>query len=82
MAGSEAMVATIDGDDFKAAVARLSDSGVLKTKEPSAPMELNDSITESVTPDDVAKATELMAGLMPQNAPSASGNVVYMKKKK
>lgn len=82
MAGSEEMMAAIDGDEFKAAVARLSDSGVLKTNEPSVPAELNDSITESVTPDDVAKATELMAGLMPQNAPSAPGNVVYMKKKK
>ena len=82
MAGSEVMMAAIDGDEFKAAVARLSDSGVLKTNEPSVPAELNDSITESVTPDDVAKATELMAGLMPQNAPSAPGNVVYMKKKK
>lgn len=82
MAGSEAMMATIDGDDFKDAVARLSDSGVLKTNEPSVPTGLNDSITEPVTPDDVAKATELMAGLMPQNSPSASGNVVYMKKKK
>ena len=82
MAGSEEMMAAIDGDEFKAAVARLSDSGVLKTNEPSVPAELNDSITESVTPDDVAKATELMAGLMPQNAPSSPGNVVYMKKKK
>lgn len=82
MVGSEAMMATIDGDDFKAAVARLSDSGVLKTNEPSVPARLNDSITESVTPDDVTKATELMAGLMPQNAANASGNVVYMKKKK
>lgn len=82
MAGSEEMMAAIDGDEFKAAVARLSDSGVLKTNEPSVPAELNDSITESVTPDDVAKATELMAGLMPQNAPSTPGNVVYMKKKK
>lgn len=82
MAGSEEMMTAIDGDEFKAAVARLSDSGVLKTNEPSVPAELNDSITESVTPDDVAKATELMAGLMPQNAPSAPGNVVYMKKKK
>lgn len=82
MAGSEEMMAAIDGDEFKAAVARLSDSGVLKTNEPSVPAELNDSITESVTPDDVAKATELMAGIMPQNAPSAPGNVVYMKKKK
>lgn len=82
MAGSEVMMAAIDGDEFKAAVARLSDSGVLKTNEPSVPAELNDSITESVTPDDVAKATELMAGLMPQNVPSAPGNVVYMKKKK
>lgn len=82
MAGSEEMMAAIDGDEFKAAVARLSDSGVLKTNESPVPAELNDSITESVTPDDVAKATELMAGLMPQNAPSAPGNVVYMKKKK
>lgn len=82
MAGSEEMMAAIDGDEFKAAVARLSDSGVLKTNEPSVPAELNDSITESVTPDDVAKATELMAGIMPQNAHSAPGNVVYMKKKK
>ena len=82
MAGSEVMMAAIDGDEFKAAVARLSDSGVLKTNEPPVPAELNDSITESVTPDDVAKATELMAGLMPQNALSAPGNVVYMKKKK
>ena len=82
MAGSEEMMVAIDGDEFKAAVARLSDSGVLKTNEPSVPAELNDSITKSVTPDDVAKATELMAGLMPQNAPSAPGNVVYMKKKK
>lgn len=82
MAGSEEMMAAIDGDEFKAAVARLSDSGVLKTNESPVSAELNDSITESVTPDDVAKATELMAGLMPQNAPSAPGNVVYMKKKK
>ncbi len=82
MAGSEEMVRAIESDDFKAAVARLADAGVLKPDAPSAPADMNESNTESVTPDDVAKATELMAKLAPQNSPGASDNVVYMKKKK
>ncbi len=82
MAGSEEMMETIEGDDFKAAVARLADAGILKPDTPSVPFDTNDSIKESVTPDDVAKAAELMAGLPSKNAPSTSGNVVYMKKKK
>lgn len=82
MAGSEEMMETIEGDDFKAAVARLTDVGILKSDTPSVPFDTNDFVKESVTPDDVAKAAEPMAGLPSKNTPSTSGNVVYMKKKK
>lgn len=83
--GSEQMLEAIDGNEFKAAVDRLANMGVLEiNQQDSAPkqIDMNDSITKSVTPEDIAKANELMAGLSQKTAPAGSGNVVYMKKKK
>lgn len=44
MAGSEEMMETIEGDDFKTAVARLTDAGVLKSDAPSVPYDTNNFI--------------------------------------
>lgn len=82
MAGSEQMMETIDGDEFKAAVARLADAGILngvQTTTPPSPIDTNDSIAHAVTPDDMAKANTLMAGLSQKTANAS--NVIYMKKK-
>ena len=73
MAGSEQMMETIDGDEFKAAVARLADAGVLNGVQATTP-------PSPVTPDDMEKANALMTGLIQKN--SDSSNIVYMKKKK
>lgn len=73
MSGSEQMMEAIDGEEFKAAVARLADSGVLNSAQTTTP-------PSPVTPDDMEKANALMAGMIQKNADS--GNIVYMKKKK
>lgn len=73
MSGSEQMIEAIDGEEFKAAVARLADSGILNSAQTTTP-------PSPVTPDDMEKANALMAGMIQKNADS--GNIVYMKKKK
>lgn len=73
MSGSEQMMEAIDGEEFKAAVARLADAGVLNSAQTTTP-------PSPVTPDDMEKANALMTGMIQKNADS--GNIVYMKKKK
>lgn len=73
MSGSEQMMEAIDGEEFKAAVARLADAGVLNSAQAATP-------PSPVTPDDMEKANALMTGMIQKNADS--GNIVYMKKKK
>lgn len=82
MAGSAEMMTAIDGAEFKEAVARLSEAGILRQGALADTGNMNDSIMESVAPNDIEKATELMAGLMPKNSSDASDNIVYLKKKK
>lgn len=73
MAGSEQMMETISGEDFKAAVNRLADTGILPEADVISPdsseqtSEPNKSVIEAVA-EHVAKAD--------------SGNIVYMEKKK
>ena len=81
IAGSEAMMDTIDGEEFKAAISRLAESGVL-VEDQHASSSTSADTGVAVSSDDIAKATELMTGLMAKNMPDTSGNIVYMKKKK
>lgn len=68
MVGSEQMMEAIDSDDFKAAVARLAEGGILgKAEMPIAPDEAHAEI-----PSPEAK----------QDTKGDTGNVVYLKKKK
>lgn len=71
MAGSAEMTEAIESEDFKAAVARLADSGILKPDGALDAAQINDSIAESVAPNDVPKA-----------GAGAIDNVVYINKKK
>lgn len=69
--GSAAMTEAIDSADFKVAVERLAEAGILKPDGSPIPAQANDSIVESVAPNDVPKAD---AG--------SAGNIVYIEKKK
>lgn len=82
IAGSEDMMNTINGDDFKTAVSRLADNGVLVPSEAKIVKIENNHTANTVSPDDFAAATELMKGLANKDASVSSGNAVSGKKKK
>lgn len=68
MTGSEQMAEAIDSDAFKAAVARLTDSGILGKAE--LPASSNEA------------RAEIPGSNAEQDAGSDTGNIVYLKKKK
>lgn len=82
VASSAEMAETIDSEDFKAAVMRLADAGILKSDAPTLPVNMNDSIAESVVPNDVTDIVRQTTEAEERNAVDTTGNVVYLRKKK
>lgn len=79
MSGGAEMMEAIDSDGFKEAIARLTDAGIMDNFTNGLAPEINDSITESITPNDVNVPAELMKGIT-QQADTTGNNIVYMKK--
>lgn len=80
MAGSEEIMGAVDSDEFKAAITRLIDSGIIKNDTVTAPA-TNDSAAENAAPRNIVEVMQEVTSSV-QNVPDASDNVVYMKKKK